>query len=105
MNSTYLLCIYIPLLLALYLVFRTRRWAGFHRAARRRRDKGAKPIMEEIILKLMGKGVQVSTINDTLNGKLTHYAQGWLTLTDAKGKEQYINADYFTKMKEIPIKY
>ena len=42
--------------------------------------------MEEIILKLMGKGVQVCTINDTLTGKLTHYAQGWLTLTDAKGK-------------------
>ena len=45
------------------------------------------------------------TINDTLNGKLTHYAQGWLTLTDAKGQERYVNADYVTQMKEIPIKY
>lgn len=105
MNPTYLLCIYIPLLVCIWLVLRRRRWAGFHQAARRRRDKGEKPIMEEIILKLMGKGVQVCTINDTLTGKLTHYAQGWLTLTDAKGQERYVNADYVTQMKEIAIKY
>lgn len=105
MNPAYWIAIFLPLLVVLWLARRTRQGAGFHGAARRHRDKGGKPIMEEIILKLMGKGVQVCTINDTLTGKLTHYAQGWLTLTDAKGKEQFVNADYITQMKEIPIKY
>ena len=40
MNSTYLLCLYIPLMVCIWLVLRRRRWAGFHQAARRRRDKG-----------------------------------------------------------------
>ena len=105
MNYTYLLCIYIPLILALWLAVRTRRFAGYHTASRRRRRRGEKPVMEEIILKLMDKGVQVSTINDTLTGKLTHYSQGWLTLTDPTGKEQYLNAEYIIRLKEIPIKY
>lgn len=105
MNPAYWIAILLPLLVVLWLRRRTRQAAGFYWAARRRRDKGEKPMMEEIILKLMGKGVQVCTINDTLTGKLTHYAQGWLTLTDPKGKEQYVNADYVTQMKEISIKY
>lgn len=105
MNSTYWIAILLPLLVVLWLRRRNRQGAGFYQAARRRRDKGEKPIMEEIIGKLMGKGVQVCTINDTLTGKLTHYAQGWLTLTDAKGTERYVNADYVTQMKEIAIKY
>lgn len=105
MNPAWWIAILLPLLVVLWLRRRTRRSAGFHRAARRRRDKGEQPIMEEIILNLMGKGVQVCTINDTLTGKLTHYAQGWLTITDAKGRAQYVNADYITLMKEIPVKY
>ncbi len=44
MNSTYLLCIYIPLILALWLAARTRRFAGYHTASRRRRGRGESPI-------------------------------------------------------------
>lgn len=84
-----------------YLIYRMRRGAGAHQAARLRRRKGAKPVMEEIIQKLMDEDVYVTTINDTLNGKLTHYADGWLTLTDRKGKEEYVNADYIIKLKKI----
>lgn len=105
MNTTYWLCIYIPLLLMLYMVLRTKKFAGYHRAAQNRRKRGEIPVMEEIILKLMNKGVQISTINDTLTGKLTHYSEGWLTIADAKGREQCVNADYIVKIKEVSVKY
>ncbi len=101
---SYWLCLFVALLV-LYLAVRTRRTCGFHRAAVRRRERGERPVMEEIILKLMGKGVHITTINDTMTGKLTRYAEGWLTLTDAKGREQYVNADYVIRLKESRIKY
>ena len=56
MNYTYLLCIYIPLILALWLAVRTRRFAGYHTTSRRRRRRGEKPVMEEIIFKADGQG-------------------------------------------------
>lgn len=104
MGWTYWLCIAL-VALVLWLAWRARRGAGYHGAARRRRRRGEKPVMEEIILKLLDKGVQVTTINGTQTGKLTHYSQGWLTLTSAKGKEQYINADYIITLNEVPIRY
>ena len=73
---------------------------GARHAAKLRRRKGAEPVMEEIIQKLMGEDVYVTTINDTLNGKLTHYADGWITLTDKKGREEYVNADYIIRLKK-----
>ena len=96
---------WIPIILLWLVVFylaRTmRRGVGARHVAKLRRRKGAKPVMEEIIQKLMDEDVYVTTINDTLNGKLTHYADGWITLTDRKGKEEYVNADYIIKLKKI----
>lgn len=103
--ATYWLCIYIPVILVLYLALRRKKFAGYHRAAQNRRKRGEKPVMEEIVLKLMNKGVQIATINDTLSGKLIHYSEGWLTIADAKGREQSVNADYIVNIKEVPIKY
>lgn len=100
---------YIPIFLLVFLVFwlalRTRKCAGYHHAAQLRRRRGEKPVMEEIIRSLMGKGVQVTTINDTLTGKLMDYQAGWLTLADAKGRTEHVNGDYIVKLKEIPIKF
>lgn len=58
--------------------------------------------MEEIIQKLMNEQIYVTTINDTLNGILTRYVDGKITLADKKGNEQYINAGYIIiKLKKI----
>ena len=57
--------------------------------------------MEEIIQKLINEQVYITTINDTLNGTLTRYADGWITLADKKGREQYVNADYIIKLKKL----
>lgn len=103
MNSTWYL--WLILFLVLFLALRRRKSAAYHHAAQLRRQKGAKPIMEEIILKYMDQGVQITTINDTLSGKLTHYCDGWLTLTDAKGREKHINADYIIQLKGVELKY
>lgn len=103
MNSYWYLWIIIFLLL--FLALRRRKSTAYHHAAKLRRQKGEKPVMEELILKYMGKGVQITTINDTTSGKLTHYSEGWLTLTDAKGREKHINADYIIQLKGVEIKY
>ena len=87
--------------LLLYLAYIRRKAVLHHNAAAKCRKKGGKPPMEEIIQKLMNEQVYVTTINDTLNGTLTRYADGWLTLADKKGKEEYINADYVIKLKKI----
>lgn len=89
---------WIPIFLLVFILYYMARTA--RHAAKLRRRKGAEPVMEEIIHKLMGEDVYVTTINDTLNGKLTHYADGWITLTDKKGREEYVNADYIIRLKK-----
>ena len=103
MNSYWYLWIIIFVLI--FITLRQRKGAAYHHAAKLRRQKGEPPVMEELILKYMDKGVQVTTINDTVSGKLTHYSAGWLTLTDAKGREKHINADYIIQLKGVEIKY
>ena len=105
MSAATWVAVYLPLFIVLWLLWQTRRGVRQCRAAAIHRKKGGVPIMEAIILKLMQKGVAITTINDTLTGKLTRYENGWLTLTDAKGREQYVNADYIIKMKETAIKF
>ena len=101
MNAGSWIAIWLPVLLLLYLLWVRKKAVLHHNAAANCRKKGGKPPMEEIIQKLMNEQVYVTTINDTLNGTLTRYADGWITLADKKGKEQYINADYIIKLKKI----
>lgn len=103
MNNTWIL--WLIVFLVLYLALRRRKAAAYHHAAQLRRKRGERPIMEEIIVKYMNKGVQITTINDTMAGKLTHYSDGWLTIADAKGRERHVNADYIITIKEAAIKY
>lgn len=104
MSGSYL-CIFLTLFLILYLIRRRQKSAGCHQAAKLRRQRGEGPVMEAIIMKYLGRGVQVTTISDTLTGKLVGYAEGWLTLTDAKGREKHVNADYVVQLKGVEIKY
>ena len=104
MNGSYI-CILLMLLLVIYFNQRRQKSAGCHHAAKLRRKRGEGPVMEAIIMKYLGKGVHVTTINDPLTGKLVGYAEGWLTLTDAKGREKHINADYVIQLKGAEIKY
>ena len=100
MNFSSWIPIFLLVFILYYMARTARRSAGARHAAKLRRRKGAEPVMEEIIQKLMGEDVYVTTINDTLNGKLTHYADGWITLTDKKGREEYVNADYIIRMNK-----
>ena len=104
MSGSYI-CIVLMLCLIIYLTRRRGKSAACHHAAKVRKQRGEGPVMEAIIMKYLGRGVQVTTINDTLSGKLTAYADGWLTLTDAKGREKHINADYVVQLKGVALKY
>lgn len=97
MTGTYISLVFLWLIV--FLLYWQRKKALRHRAAALHRNKGGKPIMEEVIRKYMDTEVWVTTINDTLLGRLTHYADGWITLTNKKGKEECVNVDYIVKIK------
>lgn len=101
MSTGSLVAIWLPVFVLLYLLWVRNKAVLHHNAAANCRKKGGKPPMEEIIQKLINEQVYITTINDTLNGTLTRYADGWITLTDKKGREQYVNADYIIKLKKI----
>ena len=101
MSTGSLVAIWLPVFVLLYLLWVRNKAVLHHNAESNCRKNGGKPPMEEIIQKLINEQVYITTINDTLNGTLTRYADGWITLTDKKGREQYVNADYIIKLKKI----
>lgn len=98
--SEYWYCYWL-LFIVLLLLWQQRRITKRRAAARVHRNKGGKPIMEELILQYMNQRVHVTTVNDTRDGTVTAYTDGWLTLEDKKGRPIHINADYIIILKPI----
>jgi hypothetical protein len=94
------IAIWLPVMLVLYLLWVRKNAILHHNAAENCRKKGGKPPMEEIIQKLMGEKALVTTIEGTETGILSRYVDGWITLTDKKGNEKYLNGDYIVKIKK-----
>ena len=59
--------------------------------------------MDELILKYMGTGVMIHTIDSTECGIVKSYEKGWVTI-EYNGKEKSINSEYMVTMEPYKIK-
>jgi len=105
MNAGTWIAVYLPFIILFFILMQRKKALKHHTAAKLHKRKGGAHIMQHIIEKYMGKGVRITTVNDTHLGFLSAYEDGWITLT-YEGKDTELNADYIVQMEahDIPEK-
>ena len=94
--------VWLPFAMLLILYGKRKKYTRQSLAARIHRKKKGESIMEAVAQKYMGKGVSVTTVNESHVGILTRYHDGWITLT-YKYKDLDHHCDYIVKMQSHPL--
>ncbi len=100
MNSSNWIAIYLPLFIIFLIIFPHQRELQKKVTIKNRKRKGVRNIMNEIVMKYIGKTCKISSgsFGTNITGKIIDVKENWIEVETRKGKE-LINADFIQNIQ------